>query len=56
MPDFTCPFCGLKEKETMFLEGICPACCRDLETGEEVKGAIPTVFYMPQENKEANDA
>ena len=27
--DYTCPYCGYKDKESKFLQGLCPACTHD---------------------------
>ena len=42
-----CEYCGYTAKESAFLDGICPACCRDVESGEKSKNSIPTVFHKP---------
>ena len=46
---YKCTSCGYEDNESMFLSGICPACCINIETGEPVKDAIPTVFHMPEQ-------
>jgi len=42
---YFCEGCGYTAKESEFLEGECPACCRDLFTGEINKNSIPKKFY-----------
>lgn len=46
MSDYTCDWCGYTATESTFLDGVCPACCRDNITGEEIPNSIPTVFHM----------
>ena len=49
---YTCNYCNYTGKEGEFLEGECPACCRDVFTGKENKNSIPKVFYiLPDINK-----
>jgi NMD protein affecting ribosome stability and mRNA decay len=55
MANFTCPFCGYTAKDTAFLEGMCPACVRDLGTGEKVADAIPKVFHDPSNTVNTKD-
>lgn len=45
-----CPYCGYIGKDTEFFENVCPACCRDQETGKLAEGAIPTVFHMEEDD------
>lgn len=43
-----CQYCGYQSDDSEFLEGVCPACVRDIETGEKTDG-IATVFHNPIE-------
>ena len=45
MQNFTCPHYGYTAKSSVFESGVCPACCRDLETGEWDPRSIPLVYY-----------
>lgn len=45
MSYYTCKTCGYNGKESEFFDMVCPACCTNIETGERVENAIPTVFH-----------
>lgn len=50
MPKYFCEYCGYTANESEFLEGECPACCRDLFTGEVNKKSIPKVFHKEKKH------
>lgn len=50
MPNYKCEFCEYEAKESEFLEGECPACCRDIITGKENPDSIPKVFHQEEQN------
>jgi len=41
--EYTCEWCGYTGRESEFLSGSCPACCKDNFTGEGE--GIPLVFH-----------
>lgn len=50
--EFKCDFCGYTDKESRFLSGECPACCRDIFTWNTV--GILFLFFSPESEKNDN--
>ncbi len=50
-----CEWCKYIGTDTEFSDFICPACCRDVITGKEEKGCIPTVFHESGKAREIID-
>ena len=42
-----CEWCGYIAADVKFLEGSCPACCRDNDTGEKERNSVPQVYHYP---------